>query len=77
MTRLWAIMVFSMEPVGTSLLAMTKVVSTKAMTAADTNTWIQLMSSAFQPVFGSFFFRLLFWSNSLFSFSILINLVNS
>ena len=41
MTRLPAMMVFSMEPVGISLFAMTKVVSTKAIKveASDTYDW--------------------------------------
>ena len=56
MTRLPAMMVFSIEPVGTSLLAIMKVVSRKAMTAAETITCSQLMSSAFQPVFSGFLF---------------------
>ena len=46
MTRLPAMMVFSMEPVGISLFAMTKVVSTKAITAADTRTCTQLAGRA-------------------------------
>gem|GEM_PF-5215354 len=65
MTRLPAMIVFSMEPVGISLFAITKVVRTKAITAADTSTWIQLMSSATQPVFS-------FFSFSLFSIKIMI-----
>ena len=48
MTRLPVMMVFSMEALGTRLLAMIKVFKTKAMAAAATRIWIQLMISDFQ-----------------------------
>ena len=56
MTRLWDIMVGSMDPVGTRLFAIIKVVRKKAITTAATIIWIQLMISFFRSK-GSSSFR--------------------
>ena len=64
MTRSPVMMVFSIEPLGTSLLAMIKVFSTKAMSAADTTILIHSKSSFPQPPGCSSFLRDFFFPPS-------------
>ena len=60
MTRLWDIMVGSMDPVGIRLFAIIKVVRKKAITTAATIIWIQLMISFFRSKGSSSFLLRLF-----------------